>query len=135
MAYETVKNDHEMENIEVDEPIIQKRAVGSYVKQEMTDDASDPLYTEDYLDASPKRKSPTKKQSTIQNGEYSFFGSSFLHLKDEYSKCCWYWSIFSCIAAANNITIIFITPFNASTTTPTAASASIDSHEQKESYN
>lgn len=57
-----------MENIEVDEPIIQK-VRGGYVKQEITDDASDPLYTEDYLDASPKRKSPTKKQSIIQNGE------------------------------------------------------------------
>lgn len=72
VAYGTVRNDHEMENIEVDEPIIQKvRSTGaSYVKQEMADDASDPLYTEDYLDASPKRKSPTKKQSTIQNGEF-----------------------------------------------------------------
>lgn len=62
-----------MENIEVDEPIIQKVRghMGSYVKQELTDDAPDPLYTEDYLDASPKRKSPTKKQSLIQTGEFS----------------------------------------------------------------
>lgn len=79
VAYETERNDHEMENIEVDEPIIQKvRAVGSYVKQEMADDVSDPLYTEDYLDASPKRKSPNKKQSTIHNGE-QVFGSDILY--------------------------------------------------------
>lgn len=63
-----------MENIEVDEPVIQKvrGSMSSYVKQEMNDDASDPLYTEDYLDPSPKRKSPTKKQSTIQNGTFAY---------------------------------------------------------------
>lgn len=72
VAYETERNDTEVENIEVDEPVIQK-VRGSYVKQEIHDDASDPLYTEDYLDASPKRKSPTKKQSTIQNGELAYF--------------------------------------------------------------
>lgn len=78
-----------MENIEVDEPIIQKvRTMGSYVKQEMTDDSADPLYTEDYLDASPKRKSPTKRQSTIQNGESDSFWDSFLISKMELKFCC-----------------------------------------------
>lgn len=66
-------NDGEMENIDVDEPIIQKvRTVRTYVKQEMADDPFDPLYTEDYLDASPKRKSPTKKQPSSQNGKFIF---------------------------------------------------------------
>lgn len=72
-AYETVRNDNEMENIEVDEPLIQRsHTVRTFVKQEMADDAQDPLYTEDYLDESPKRKSPTKKQSTLQSGELIF---------------------------------------------------------------
>lgn len=71
IAYETVRNDNDTDNIEVDEPVMQKiRADGAKVKQEMADDASDPLYTEDYLDASPKRKSPTKKQFAIQNGKH-----------------------------------------------------------------
>lgn len=71
ISYETARNDTEMENIEVDEPIIQK-VRHAYVKQE-TNDMPDPLYTGDYLDASPKRKSPTKKPSTIQNGKLTYF--------------------------------------------------------------
>lgn len=77
VAYEEERNDNELENIEVDEPIIQKvrGSMGSYVKQEMNED---PLYTEDYLDASPKRKSPTKKHSTMQNGKSAHFKNETL---------------------------------------------------------
>lgn len=63
MNYESGRNDNEIENIEVDEPIVQRiHSVGTRVKHESVDD---PLYTTDYLEA-PKRKSPTKRQSTVQ---------------------------------------------------------------------
>lgn len=71
MAYETVRNDIEIENIEVDEPVIQVVQIQSRsqrFKQEEADDANDPLYSNDYDEITPRRKSPTKRQSS--NGEY-----------------------------------------------------------------
>lgn len=69
VAYETLQNDNEMDHIEVVEPVVQRiQSVGTRFKQENYDDSSDPLYTGNYLDQ-PKRKSPTKRQSTAQNGK------------------------------------------------------------------
>lgn len=70
----------------MDEPIVQKaRTVSAFVKQEMGDDPMDPLYTEDYLDTSPKRKSLTKKPSSSQHSKYHLpivlhFGSGKLKI-------------------------------------------------------
>lgn len=67
MNYESGRNDNEIENIEVDEPIVQRiQSVGTRVKHESGDDPSDPLYSTEYLETIPKRKSPTKRQSTVQ---------------------------------------------------------------------
>lgn len=66
--YESGRNDNELENIEVDEPIVQRvQSVGLRVKQESVDDASDPLYGADYLETTPRRKSPTKRQTAVQS--------------------------------------------------------------------
>lgn len=60
-------NDTELENIEVDEPVIQRmQSEGSRFKQEICEETTDPLCTEDYLETTPRRKSPTKRQSTTQ---------------------------------------------------------------------
>lgn len=64
MAYETTRNDIEIENIEVDEPtIVSVQSERARFKQEM----EDPLYTDDYLETTPRRKSPTKRQSATQS--------------------------------------------------------------------
>lgn len=73
MNYESGRNDNDVDNIEVDEPIVQRiQSVGTRVKHESIDDTSDPLYTTDYIETVPKRKSPTKRQSTAQplDGEF-----------------------------------------------------------------
>lgn len=65
-----------MENIEVDEPINVQRiqSVGTRVKHETIDETSDPLYTADYLETTPRRKSPTKRQTTVHtlDGELEY---------------------------------------------------------------
>lgn len=78
VQYESGRNDNEMENIEVDEPVaVQRHAyqVGRRIKNEAVD--TDPLYvTSDYVVATPTRKSLTKRQSLAQsNGK--FFCLSF----------------------------------------------------------
>lgn len=84
MSYET-RDDTEIENIEVDEPVIQRivSVPRARIKHEASEDSTDPLYTGEYLDEeptpapapAPKRKSPTKRQSTVQtlDGKISVF--------------------------------------------------------------
>lgn len=82
VSYETTQNenendndnDNEMENIEVDEPVIQRivSVPRSRIKHEMHEDNVDPLYTGDYIEPAPKRKSPAKRQSALQSSDGEF---------------------------------------------------------------
>lgn len=80
VVYESTRDDHEMDNIEVDEPIMQRiQNEHTRVKQEHAEDSIDPLYTEDYLETTQRRKSPTKKQST--HGECCYNELHFIWTK------------------------------------------------------
>lgn len=65
--YESGRNDNELDNIEVDEPVVQRiHSVGIRIKHESVYE-SDPLESADYLKTTPRRKSPTKRQSVAQS--------------------------------------------------------------------
>lgn len=67
MNYESGRNDNEFDHIVVDEPNVQRiHSVGTRVKHESVDETSDPLYSGEYLEITPKRKSPTKRQAAVK---------------------------------------------------------------------
>lgn len=81
--YESGRNDTETENIEVDEPVIPRiQSVQSRYKQDTIVDSSDPLFTGEYLETTPKRKSSNKRHAAgqlIEEGEcVCFFFCVFL---------------------------------------------------------
>lgn len=69
VSYEKTSNDTEMENIEVDEPVVRRVVAVSRarVKHEVIEESTEQYYPGEYLDpvpvSTPKRKSPTKKQT------------------------------------------------------------------------